>query len=395
MSRRFAFTLFTSAFVLGILLAAPLWAAKGGGGKPPKDDPPPEPPPFEYALQLLEVVGGQTDVYGMNDAGEIVGESGNEAVLWIDSGQTLIRLNNLLPEGSDWLLFRAVDINNAGQIVGYGFLPNIENARTFRYTPGDGTEPPIVEDLSSIGIDPSGLSINNLGDVTGNFVDSEGAQRGVVYTGVPGQLDADQIEVIPLPENGQSMSWMAINDLGQVTGRVTLDTLVSYAFRYTPASEGTAAQIELFTLYEPKKTFSPFRSYGFDINISGQVAGVSNVKGDPYHAYRHSEITGGEDLGVLSGGDGSWADALNDDGDVVGWSKSDVGSRGFIYLDGFGMVNLDDLVVGDDADLAIWNANSIDPVDINERAVNSWGQVTGTIEAGPNVPFLLTPQPLP
>jgi len=64
--------------------------------------------------------------YAINDTGKIVGYTesnigGNpRASLW-DNGK-LIDLNTLIPANSGWVLTRARDINNAGQIVGYGSL---------------------------------------------------------------------------------------------------------------------------------------------------------------------------------------------------------------------------------------------------------------------------------
>ena len=174
MSRRFA--LISLTMFLCLLVSAPLWAAKGGnggggGGKPPKDDPPPEPPPFEYVLQILPLLDdGDPDtpltgqVLAMNNHGDMVGWTGNTAVLWTDDGlgeKILIPLNSLLPEGSEWSLWWSEEINDSGQIACNGFLPSETTGRPVRFTPPNGTDPAIVDDLSTIGmVEVTGINIH-------------------------------------------------------------------------------------------------------------------------------------------------------------------------------------------------------------------------------------------
>jgi probable HAF family extracellular repeat protein len=62
------------------------------------------------------------------------------------------------------------------------------------------------------------------------------------------------------------------------------------------------------------------------VNSSGQVAGASRPNYSPaWHAFLHSAgvMT---DLGTL-GGAGSWANAMNDGGQVVGWADKATGAR--------------------------------------------------------------------
>ncbi len=61
----------------------------------------------------------RSDAFSVNDKGQIVG--GDSAFLY-DNGK-MIYLNDFLPEDSEWLnLKRATNINNRGQIIGYGYL---------------------------------------------------------------------------------------------------------------------------------------------------------------------------------------------------------------------------------------------------------------------------------
>ena len=415
MSRRFALITLTMVLFLGLLFAAPLWAAKGGnggggggGGKPGNDDPPPpEPPPFKYELQILPMLDdGDPDtppkgqVRAMNKHGDMVGTSGNVPVLWTDNEGMLwtddepgemvvIPLNSLLPAESDWLLWAPQDINDSGQIscVGY-LLPDLETGYPVRFTPANDTEPAIVEDLSTIGM-VEVRGINNLGHVTGYRLDSDVLTEGLVYTGTAGALDADDLTVIPTPANGRNLLANDINDRGQVTGSVSIDG-AKYAFRYTPPTEESAAEFITFALSEHKTLV--LRSSGLDINFHGQVVGDSFLKGTlNYRPYLYTDESGITDLTGAKG----IARAINFDGDVTGWTNYETGSRGFIYLNGIGVFNLDDMVIGDDADLAVWNSDAIRPAAINDAVDNTSGQISGHISTGPDVPFLLTPQPLP
>jgi len=67
---------------------------------------------------MQDLGGTQSVAWDINNAGLIVGESGQHAVLW-DGGQ-MQDLNTLIPADSGWVLRSARGINNRGQIVGTG-----------------------------------------------------------------------------------------------------------------------------------------------------------------------------------------------------------------------------------------------------------------------------------
>jgi RHS repeat-associated protein len=77
--------------------------------------------------------GGQSEAYGVNDFGQVIGWADGDVVLWANG--TLIDLS-MLPEvqASGWWLVKATGINNAGQIVGTGWLNG--DQRTFLLSPG-------------------------------------------------------------------------------------------------------------------------------------------------------------------------------------------------------------------------------------------------------------------
>jgi probable HAF family extracellular repeat protein len=72
----------------------------------------------------------------INELGHVVGDVADVttqfAFLWRDG--TMHDLNTLIPAGSDWTLLRANDINDRGQIVGYGFREGFGGFRAFLLT---------------------------------------------------------------------------------------------------------------------------------------------------------------------------------------------------------------------------------------------------------------------
>ena len=61
---------------------------------------------------------------GVNNGGQVVGEAEDgdyivHAFLWQNGA--MVDLNTLLPANSEWELTTALQINNAGQIAGFGF----------------------------------------------------------------------------------------------------------------------------------------------------------------------------------------------------------------------------------------------------------------------------------
>ncbi len=93
------------------------------------------PEPFIWengVIQALPNAGAGGRAYAINDLGQAVGPSGGVAVLW--ENNVRYSLNDLIPPDSGWILWEAYDINEGGQIVGYGRNPNGQS-RPFLLTP--------------------------------------------------------------------------------------------------------------------------------------------------------------------------------------------------------------------------------------------------------------------
>jgi probable HAF family extracellular repeat protein len=76
--------------------------------------------------------------YDINNAGQIVGASSTYAFL-ADASGTVTDLNSLIPTGTDWSLTSATAINDAGQIVGVGWRGGVQHAFLLNPTPTAAT----------------------------------------------------------------------------------------------------------------------------------------------------------------------------------------------------------------------------------------------------------------
>ncbi len=83
-------------------------------------------------VDLGALAGGYSAGHAINNAGVIVGTSGNRAILW-QAGQ-MIDLNTRIPTSTGWILNNATGINESGQIVGVGSLLG-DPFRAFLLTP--------------------------------------------------------------------------------------------------------------------------------------------------------------------------------------------------------------------------------------------------------------------
>jgi probable HAF family extracellular repeat protein len=90
-------------------------------------------------VQDLGVLPGASfsNAYGINNHGAVVGSAGyidgaDHAFVWTSTGG-MQDLNNLIPQGTGWILEDAFAINDSGQIAGFGVLGDQE--RAFLLTP--------------------------------------------------------------------------------------------------------------------------------------------------------------------------------------------------------------------------------------------------------------------
>jgi probable HAF family extracellular repeat protein len=101
--------------------------------------------PINPATDDLGPIGGNSGAAAINAHGQVVGNISMDSYPWdtshthafLYSDSTMIDLNTLIDPLSGWTLQSATDINDSGQIVGWGVGPNFgpNEAHAFLLTP--------------------------------------------------------------------------------------------------------------------------------------------------------------------------------------------------------------------------------------------------------------------
>lgn len=293
----------------------------------------------------------------------------------------------------------AFDINNFGQIVGTTDFssPCMGCGGYTRATLWDGTT--TATELRTFGTSGYAYAINDAGQVAGYEHYSHNSHTNALIwnSGVPSTL---------MTLSGRPSTARAINSVGQVLGNGLQDSATGTAVVWSPGAatvylgaDSSAADLndvgqvagrfnEAPTVWRngtPTALSTLNGGYAVTeaINNAGQVVGWSSTRNGSYHATLWTD-TDAIDLGTLGGH--SYAHAVSDEGIVVGESyDADGVLRAFLW-DGKVMRDLNSLL-----DPAISSAgwHLIDAYDINER-----GQIVGRARnaaTGALHSYLLTP----
>jgi probable HAF family extracellular repeat protein len=236
--------------------------------------------------------------YGINQAAQVVGVSGNSAFLWSRS-RDFQQLGIGFAE--------ALDINERGQVTGHRDFGCPGVAMGFIWHHG------VSEDLGTLYQPQSspceagstGRAVNNRGQVVGwsetaPFNPPAWNQHGFMW---------DDGEMTDLGSLGVWSEAWGVNGRGQIVG-------------YTDSPDGAQACMWEGEYTEPQPLFldPPDWSIAVAINNAGTVVGWSTTPAGPQHAYRWRDGLM-EDLGALGGGyPQSWAKAINNRGMIVGVS---------------------------------------------------------------------------
>ncbi len=216
-------------------------------------------------------------------------------------------------------------INDAGQVVGTNNMTNNVGEYGWIYNsygPNDG----VVQPLAGSPNNSSAAAINDSGAVVGTLND----QQGVIWEpyGTTVTLNSGNAS----SPYTASITVTAINNNGQVVGMAPLEPWIpGVPFQAAIWTDGSQTNLGALT--------STGFSWAAAVNDSGQVVGWSYSptypSGEPQHdavLWSHGQII---DLGVLGKYVNSEATSINNNGQVVGeGTASDGTSHGFLYQNG-------------------------------------------------------------
>ena len=369
-----------------------------------------------YSLTDLGSLGANPLARSLNNNGQVVGDSRvgstygpTHATLYVP-GLGLSDLG-VLPGGiHSW----AAGINAAGQVVGGSeYISGVR--RGFLWTPAQG-----MVDIGSLApnLRVGPVRLNNAGQVCGIAGVAVNTDHAFLWKADEGMTDLGTL-------GGAVSACVDLNDAGQATGWATTAGSRFHAFRYEPGSDGApGAMRDLGTLGGPESRGSAINSSGvvvgnsyvndsvrmafydvpgagmtrihagadssaFLITDDGLVAGIHAIGLNwweyEYHGfvYRIGSASGAVDIGTL-GGNSSHIRAMNQQGTIVGESRTASGvSHAFIYRDG-AMVDLNTLIPGDSG------VTLVEASDINDKG---WILATGRLPNFEHRIYLLKPGP--
>ena len=318
----------------------------------------------------------------------------------------------------------ASDVNENGQVVGYS-EDSGANGHAFIWTRETG--------MTDLGWLPGGgyasaTGVNDAGHAVGFGDQGSGIWPNYAFKWTPNE----GMNTLPNASAWQSSAF-AINNSEQIVGyrKSTGGERPNHAYLWE--ADGT---------YRDLGTYSGAGvyaySYAYDINDHGQIVGTASW-GDytlVTHAAMWNAAGAVTDLGVLPGGEMSEAYAVNEGGQVVGYSFTQVdgAARAFLLQPGIGMLNLGVLLgytdsvahdVNSQTCAVGWSYKTVDQkrvyraslwnpggglIDLNEtidpglgwtisraNAINERGWIVGSAlnSAGQERAVLLTPVPEP
>jgi probable HAF family extracellular repeat protein len=272
------------------------------------------------SIELGTLPGDTTSTaVGINQLGQVVGVSmnGNASHAFIYADGVM----KALPALPDHPFDTASSINDYGQTVGVAYHvpagPDLD-AHGFIYANG------VISDIGSLtGTNGSSVaaSVNNSGQVTGTSSAPGGGEYAFIYSnGIMTSLGT-------LPGDSNSIG-AAVNASGGVTGG-SANGAHEQAFIYING---------VMTAIGPGN----LNSVGTAISASGQIAGYLWKCCYTAHAFLYSSGIFA-DLGTLPGDMDSYAEGMNDAGQVTGHSDSSTASRAFLYSNSV-MMDLNSLI---------------------------------------------------
>lgn len=310
-----------------------------------------------HLIDLGALNGGNSNAFGINNLGQVVGESygvdgRNIATIW--SAGTITALSGAANAG-------ALSINNSGKVVG------VQDSVATIWTGASHSSLNLLQGSNS----SSAVGINNAGQIVGNSQVSSGYTHATIWG-----LDGAPVELVQ-PNTGYSYS-AGVNSQGVVALTTYITETGTDRAHAAVWDNGTLTQLVGIGLGA---------SFAAGINDKGQVVGYSDSGRGSTHA---TLWTNGVATDLHNIDAHSFATGINNSGQVVGYvgptNPSETYST-FLWSNGV-FHSLDSLIVGGRADFV--NLTTA-------RAINDLGQIVGQGKTsdGSYHAFLLSPVPEP
>ena len=206
-------------------------------------------------------------------------------------------------------------INSNGEVVGYS--GNVAS----EWTQSSG-----MVDLGTLWTESGAVAVNNNGEAVGWSNTSGGLTDAVAWTPVAGIADLGRL-TMRNPYAGYSNA-NAVNDNGEVVGS-SMNTHVVY---YQSGCSNCYYYVDTMqaVMWQPSQGIVDIGDPVLDstavaLNNNGEVVGWSDTASGNEHAFEWTPTSGMVDLGTLGGADSS-AVAINDTGEVVGTASTTSGA---------------------------------------------------------------------
>jgi len=245
----------------------------------------------------------------------------------VANAQQLYRTIQLVPDGSDRNISVANAINNAGQALGY-FISSAGQADLFLWQNGAFT---IIAGPNGANITGNASALNSFGVVGGSLNgNTPFTWQNNVFRYLPatvGRFSAAEV--------------YGINDQGVAVGIYTDGSTQSTQATLWQNSAVTPTPLQGYVC-DPASG-SNCTTWAYGINNNGQIIidRATPVEGGAYNLYDKAVVLQGStatDLGVLPGGNSTFARAINNLGQVVGGSgfccSSNTSKHAFVWMNG-------------------------------------------------------------
>lgn len=254
----------------------------------------------DYGFSDLGTIDGPYAGYSVNsinNLGQVLGGDGVVPYVWNGNLATPL---SVVPEAA-FTLGNA--INDAGQVAGYNYVAEIDRGYAYRWDAGLHTE---VDTLGG-GFISAALTINNNGQMAG------ASWLGTGFR--PVRWDGTSITELPTL-GGTAGTAGGMNNAGIVVGESRISN-----------DDGSHATLWNGTVATDLGTLGGTSSTAIDINNFDQIVGWGNTSDDSttHPIFWNGLNASPQDLGTL-GGDYGAAQAINDNGLIVGQTEFQIGN---------------------------------------------------------------------